>query len=99
MDLELLPFRSSLEEYQNQAEELLQGYESGDSEAMRFIKQRHPRFMDAKIPWLPKNVPDSEVGSAALGLADAQLTIARWYDFQSWPALAEYAEAVNRENS
>src|ERR1700730_15992242 len=46
-----------------------------------------------------KNVPDAEVRSAALGLGDAQLTIARWYDFQSWQALAEYAEAVSRDGS
>ena len=94
-----LSFRSRLEQYQKQAEELLEGYKSGDAEAIRCFKQRHPRFMDPKIAWLPKNVPDSEVRSAALGLADAQLTIARWHDFQSWPALAEYAEAVSRKGS
>jgi hypothetical protein len=99
MDLTRLSFRSNLEQYQKQAEELLEGYKSGDAEAIRCFKQRHPRFMDPKTAWLPKNVPDSEVRSATLGLADAQLTIARWYDFQSWPALAEYAEAVSREGS
>lgn len=99
MDLTPLSFRSSLEQYQKLAEELLEGYKASDPEAMRCIKQRHPRFMDAKIPWLPKNAPDSEVRSAALGLADAQLTIARLYDFQSWQALAEYAGAVGQENS
>src|SRR5207245_8041483 len=55
--------------------------------------------LDPKIPWLPKILPDSEIRSAAFELADAQLTIARWYDFQSWPALAEYVEAVNRDGS
>src|SRR6476659_4542781 len=99
MDFTCLSFRSNLEEYQKQAEELLEGYKSGDAEVIQCFKQRHPRFMDPKIAWLPKNVPDSEVRSAALGLADAQLTIARWYDFQSWPALAEYADAVSRERS
>jgi hypothetical protein len=94
MDLKPLPFRSSLDQYQKQAEELLEAYKAGNPEAIRFIKERHPRFMDAKIPWLPKNVPDSEVQSAALDLADAQLTVARWYDFQGWPALAEYAETL-----
>lgn len=99
MHLKPLPFESSLEQYQKQAEELLEAYKAGDSEAMRCIKERHPRFLDANIPWLPKNVPDSEVCSAALGLEDAQLTLARWYDFQGWPALAEYAETVSRHGS
>jgi len=99
MDRTHLSFRSKLEQYQKQAEELLEGYKSGDAEAIRCFKQCHPRFMDPKIAWLPKNVPDSEVRSAALGLGDAQLTIARWYDFQSWPALAEFAEAASRDGS
>ena len=99
MDLKPLPFRSSLDQYQRQAEELLEAYKSGDSEAIQRIKGHHPRFLDSKIPWLPKNLPDSEVLSAALELSDAQLTIARWYDFQSWTALTEYVDAVTEENS
>jgi ankyrin repeat protein len=99
MDLELLPFDSSLDRYQKQAEELLEAYRSGDPEAIRHFKQRHPRFLDAKIPWLQKDVSDAEVQSAGLELADAQLTIARWYDFRDWPALAAYVAAVSRRNS
>ena len=99
MNLEPLPFRSGLGQYQKQAEELLAAHRSGDPDAMRAIHEKHPRFLDSKIPWLPKILPDSEIRSAAFELADAQLTIARWYDFQSWPALAEYVEAVNRDGS
>lgn len=99
MDLKPLPFRSPLEQYRKQAEELLEAYRSGDSQAIRVIHENHPRFLDSKIPWLPKNLPDSEIRSAALELADTQLTIARWYSFQSWPALAEYVEAVTRDGS
>ena len=65
MDLTRLPFLSSLEQYQKQAEELLEG----------------------------------RLSDAGLDLAAAQLTIARWYDFQGWPALAEYAQAVSRSDS
>lgn len=98
-DITPLPFRSRLEEYQEQAEELLEAWRAGDPGAMRLVRTRHPRFLDDRIPWLPKKLPDSEIRSAALEPGDAQLTIARWYDFQSWPALAEYVEAVTRENS
>jgi ankyrin repeat protein len=97
MDLSRLPFRSSLDLYQKQAGELLEAHASGDPEAIRIIHRNHPRFLDPKIPWLPKDLPDSEIQSAALEPADAQLTIARWYNFQSWPALAEYAGAVTRD--
>ncbi len=94
MDLSRLPFRSSLDRYQKQADALLEAHASGDPEAIRIIHHNHPRFLDPKIPWLPKDLPDSEIRSAALEPADAQLAIARWYNFQSWPALAEYAHAV-----
>jgi hypothetical protein len=99
MDLKPLPFRAGLEQYQKQAEELLEGHRSGDAQAIRVLHENHPRFLDEKIPWLPKNLPDSEIRSAALELADAQLTIARGYDFQSWPALGECVEAVTQNGS
>jgi hypothetical protein len=99
MELNPLPFRATVEQYQKQADELLAAHRSGDSQAIRVIHQNHPRFLDSKIPWLPKSLPDSEIQSAALELADAQLTIARWYSFQSWPALVEHVEAVTRDGS
>ncbi len=99
MDLEPLPYHSTLEQYQRQAEELLESHTSGDSRAIRVLHQNHPRFLDSKIPWLPRKLSEGEIQSAALDLADAQLTIARWYDFQSWPALAEYVAAVTRDGS
>src|SRR5262249_7500716 len=99
MDLKPLPYCSSLEQYQKQAEDLLEAWRAGDSGAIRLIKERHTRFLRADIPWLPKKLPDSEIRSAAIESADSHLTIARWYDFQGWPAFAEYVEAVARENS
>jgi ankyrin repeat protein len=99
MDLKPLPFRSTLEQYRQQAGQLLEAQRSGDSPAIRMIHENHPRFLDAKILWLPKNLSDSEIRSAPLDLADAQLAIARWYSFRDWPALAEYVEAVTRDGS
>ena len=99
MDFKPLPFRSALEQYQEQAEELLEAHRSGDAQALRIIHEKHPGFLDSKIPWLPKNLPDSEIRSAAFAVADAQLTIARCYDFQNWPALAEYVEAATQDGS
>jgi len=99
MDLKPLPFRSTLDQYQKQAEDLLEAHRLGDSEAIQVLHNNHPRFLDSKVLWLPKNVPDSEIQSAALDLADAQLTIARWYSFQDWLALTQYVEAVTRDGS
>src|SRR5579863_9417553 len=97
MGLKQLPFRAALEQYEAQAEELLEGHKAGDPQAIKIFHEKHPRFLDAKIRWLPRNLPDSEIQNAPLGIGDAQLAIARWYDFQSWPALAKYVVAVTRD--
>jgi len=99
MELEPLPFSASLHLYEKQAGELLEGFRAGDSRAVRCFKQRHPRFLDSKIPWLPRKLSDSEVAGTALDLADAQLAVARSYDFQDWSALKEHVESVASENS
>ena len=99
MELRRLPFRSPLDRYRQQAEELLAAHSAGDAGAIRVFHENHPRFLDEKIAWLPKRLPESEILNATLELADSQLAIARWYSFESWAALAEYVEAVTRDGS
>jgi len=99
MELDPLPFSASLDCYGKQAEELLEAFRAGDSKAICCFKERHPRFLDSKIPWLPKRLPDSEVAGTALDSSDAQLAVARWYDFLDWPALKKYVESVASQNS
>ena len=89
-----LPFSAPLDAFHQQAKELLEAHRAADPKAIRLFHERHPRFLDEKIPWLPKDIAESEIRDAALTIADAQLAIARSYDFQDWPALAEFAEAV-----
>src|SRR5438874_2707389 len=92
-------FDAPLKEYQRQVQELLDAHHAGDSEAIRILHQNHPRFLDSKTTWLPKNLSDSEIQSAALDLADSQLALARCYSFLNWAALAEYVEAVTRDGT
>lgn len=99
MDLKPLPFDAALEAYAKQAETLLEGHRAADPDAIRVFHQKHPRFLDEKIPWLPKTIPDSDIQTAALDLTDARLTLARWYDFRDWEALAFYAGEVADRNS
>ena len=99
MEIKPLPFQAALEDYRNQAVRLLDAWTAGDARAIQIFKHKHPRFLDSDIPWLPKDLPDSEIQGAGLDLRDAQLAIARWYDFATWPDLAEYVEAVTREDS
>ena len=99
MDITPVPFRAGLTEYQKQAEELLEAWRAGDSGAIQIVRHRHPRFLDSSIPWLPKKMSEPELRRATLDVADAQLTVARWYDFADWPRLAEHVEAVTRDGS
>ena len=99
MDLPWLGFRSPLADYNAQAETLLGAHRAGDREAIQLLHQKHPRFLDDKVTWLPKSIPDSEIRDAALTLDDARLAIARRYDFQDWDALAAYAADVTQDGA
>lgn len=94
MHLTHLPFSAPLEDYQQQAAELLQAHATADPQAIQVIHEKHPRFLDKDIPWLPLHLTDAEIERSVFDLSDAQLTIARWYDFQDWNALAAYAASV-----
>lgn len=99
MDFSHLAFDSSLREYQTQAAALFDGWKAGDAGAIQIVKTKHPRFLDERVPWLPKKLADSEIRAVTLELADTELALARWYDFRHWAALAEYAESVAQKNS
>jgi ankyrin repeat protein len=94
-----LPFRSPLQAYAAQADALLEAWRAGDPDATRFVREHHPRFLDERIPWLPKRLSDDEVRKVALDRADARLATARGYSFQGWERLAEWVEAVARDGS
>jgi ankyrin repeat protein len=95
MDLPWLAFRSPLSAYEAQAETLLAAHRAADPDAIGVFHRNHPRFLDEKVKWLPKSIPDSEIRDAAVTLDDARLVIARRYEFQDWPALAAYAAEVS----
>src|SRR5215471_2926008 len=56
-----LSFNSGLEGYQRQAEELLDAWRAGDTGALQIVHQRHPRFLDERIRWLPKKMSEAEL--------------------------------------
>lgn len=84
-----LPFRASLNEYEQQAQALFAALQSHDEAAEWRFKWEHPRF---------RGKPVAEVKAAALELNDARLVVAHEYIFESWVALAEFAEAVKADD-
>lgn len=99
MNLVHLPFDAPLADYVNQAEALLAGWNTGDVGAISVFRQSHPKFLDPKIPWLQRQMSDEEVRAVPIALDDAQMALARWYDFQDWSKLAEYEAAVRQPGS
>src|SRR5262249_20274288 len=79
-----VPFDSSLDVYQAQAEKLLFGWRERDKNSLEIIRHRHPRFLDERVKWLPKQLSDDELLRSPFDLADAQLVVARWYGFADW---------------
>jgi ankyrin repeat protein len=103
MDARPLAARPSLEQYRKQAKELVKVFRSAPSrksldtegaqseathsEVVQRVKKHHPRFRD---------LPEGEIASARLALADAQLVIAREHGFRSWPKFAKHVESLSQ---
>ena len=94
MDTKELPAHPCLDQYKEQAKDLLKSVKSGHPEALQHtlqrIKKDHPRF---------GRLADLELQGAKLALADAQLVIAREHGFGSWPGFAKHIEGLTRQSS
>lgn len=80
-----LPAEPRLEHLKNQAKDLLQAHRNHDAAAARRIQEYLPRLA---------NATSAAVLNSKVSLAEAQLIIAREYDFASWPKLKRHIEAV-----
>ena len=94
-----LGYNATLDEYQRQADALLNGWRAGDDEAVRFFWQKHPRFRRPDVLWLPKQIEKEEILREPMTADDARLALAYWYDFRDWAALKDWVEAVNDQGS
>ena len=99
MPLTPVPPRAPLTDYAAQAASLLAAWRAGDTWALDLFHHRHPRFLDEKVPWIPKRLSHEDIRAAALDETDARLAVARWYDFRDWEALASHVTAVQEPGS
>src|SRR5262245_57460787 len=99
MNIQPLPIRAGLEQYIKQARHLLEAYRSRDPEAMRAIRQHHPRLPGRANTNDRNGVSDSLIRKTRVTLADAQSVVARCYAFESWPALRRHTDALERNDS
>ena len=99
MEFTHLPFDAPLSDYARQAGVLLDGWQKEDANAIRIFRHDHPKFLDKKIPWLQRHMTAEEVRAVRIDGVDAQLGLARWYDFQDWDRLVDYVESVRQPGS
>ena len=84
-----LPSNPSLEQLKQQAKDLCQGHRAGEPEVIARIKALHPQLTDASAEAITR---------ASFRLSDAQLVIAREYQFESWNKLKAFVE-LNRSKT
>ena len=94
-----MAFDAPLSDYAAQADQLLTGWRAGEPWALDLFHQRHPRFLDERIPWLPKRLSHDDIRAAAIDEDDARLAVARGYDFADWPALETHVRGVAQPDS
>src|SRR5438874_6527910 len=99
MDITPLPVRAGLERCKKQANDLIKAFKSGDRDAIRRIRQHHPRLPGRANTNDRNSVSDSEIRNAGVTLADARSVVARWHGFESWPKLTKHIAALTRKNS
>ena len=78
----VLPLRPSLSQIRKQAKSLQKSCASGDSEALKRLREHYPGYADCEAD------PRVEVS-----LRDTQLAIAREYGYESWSALKDKVES------
>lgn len=83
MPIQELPSNPSLENLRKQAKSLYKAVRSNDAEALARLREFHPRSSETLNNFR---------------LSDAQLIVARSYNFTSWARLKEYVQTVERHS-
>lgn len=85
-----LPYRATVQEYEEQAKTLWQELKAGEEAAFWRCKWVHPRFRGQSV---------GKVKSATLGLDDARQVIACEYSFDHWNDLIQFAGKIGQGGS
>ncbi|PWU13703.1 MAG: hypothetical protein C5B50_18735 [Verrucomicrobia bacterium] len=99
MTLKALSVRAGLGLYERQARDLIRAYRARDPEALRCIRQHHPRLPGRANTNDRNSVTHSEIRKAKVTLADAQTIVARWHGFAGWLNLKKHIEALANKES
>ena len=82
------PFETDLRYYRDRAAGMLSVFGTGERNALRLVRLFHPDYAAAS---------ESEIRTAKLTQADAELIVAREHGFESFEAFARYVEALREQ--
>ncbi len=83
-------FETDLDYYRGRAGGLRSVLQTGERNALRLVRQFHPRYANAN---------DAEIEAASITQEDAELIQSREHGFDSWEALATAVEALKSDPS
>jgi ankyrin repeat protein len=89
-----LPVSAPLDAYLLQARERLDAWRAADPQTIEIVRHTHPRFLRTDIEWLPIAMSHAEARRVPFDEADAQLSVARSYEYPDWTHLAEHVCAM-----
>jgi len=81
-----IPARPNLEQYKNQAKDLVRDCGLAVPDALARVQRHHPRF---------HSLLEAEFRGAQVTRTDAQQVIAREHGFESWPKFSHHIETIN----
>lgn len=84
-----LPANPSISRFEAQAQELLDGHQAKQLDALQRLREFSPGLRDSS---------DSAIAAKSLGPEDARLAVAREYGFPSWERLAAFVDDPHRED-
>lgn len=90
MKLSPLPLTATISDYETQARHLLTAFESGDHAAMQQLHEGHPGW------W---RLSPQQFRQQQVGYPEVVRTVAWYYSFDSWEALADWVKAVTEPGS
>jgi hypothetical protein len=90
MSVRTLPASPDIEQYKKQPKELVKDCAAAAPEALERIRHRHPRF---------HGLPVLDIQRRPFRLSDAQLTIAREHEFETWSKFAAHIQMARATRS
>jgi ankyrin repeat protein len=94
-----LPVRAGLAEYRNQANRLSDAWHAEDAEAVRCLRQHHPRLPGRANTNDRNAISVKDIRAVKVNPDDSLCVVARWHGFPEWSKLVNHVDSLADKNS